>query len=624
MFSSSELRIWDKSKESPGLIQLVREGRLVVPRFQRAYVWKQRQAMSLIHSIARGWPAGTILLTLNSTEFPHTSLKYVEEHTPDVKYAILDGQQRLTALNAIYFGRIKGNTHFIDLHSMLRRRNRDPLEEDFRVLSNGKFQEEYGEEEGSAAQSGIITVPAIINDTTFNAWLEWVPSDELKEEYANLREERLGGLENYRFPVQVIDADAPIEVLTNIFVTINRQGQPLEAFDLMVAKTWLSIDDNPPDGYNMRAIWTGMASGKDDESTPTNPRLENYQIHPTTPLKVCQVVIQGPDASVTNGRILDLAPDEVRKRFKEACLALDKTLSILEDKVGLVPETLPSENYLVPIASAIFQRIDSVEVDSDLCDRIAEWYWAATFSQRYGKGGTNSKLAPDSKELEVWLASGDDSDLPSQIKDFWTDPRSGFQVRDLVDVVNMNEHLMKALLTLQIWEGAVDWAPTDGDPIAIKASGRRRRGGSTSPTSILQNHHIFPVNNPLPGREETEIEVAVPDFLLSGDTEKLALSLLSKEEADIAAGIENEDGKDVDGAVELVINRALILAATNANLTDKAPSSIFESGDAVQDLVETNLVPADKETLGNWPRFVETRIERIVNALSSRVRSPLG
>lgn len=44
------------------LIQGIRSGEMKVPRFQRKFVWSNKQALDLLDSIAHNYPIGSLLL----------------------------------------------------------------------------------------------------------------------------------------------------------------------------------------------------------------------------------------------------------------------------------------------------------------------------------------------------------------------------------------------------------------------------------------------------------------------------------------------------------------------------------------------------------------------------------
>ena len=73
---------------------------MALPDFQRDFVWQPAQTQALIVSLARSFPAGSLLrMENNGALFAPRAIAGAPQlngHSP--KYLILDGQQRLTSL----------------------------------------------------------------------------------------------------------------------------------------------------------------------------------------------------------------------------------------------------------------------------------------------------------------------------------------------------------------------------------------------------------------------------------------------------------------------------------------------------------------------------------------------
>ena len=87
------------------LLDGIRKRDLVLPEFQREYVWTLDQAKQLMVSLARGYPVGGILLwkTTNPPELKNIDALPEKLGTVQV---LLDGQQRLTTLHMLITGEI--------------------------------------------------------------------------------------------------------------------------------------------------------------------------------------------------------------------------------------------------------------------------------------------------------------------------------------------------------------------------------------------------------------------------------------------------------------------------------------------------------------------------------------
>jgi hypothetical protein len=91
----------------PVLIEDARNGNMLIPRFQRGFVWKSKDVTELLDSISKGIPIGS-LLVWRTTQFLATFPKVggVEVPLPtegnSPKQYLLDGQQRVSSLVAAF------------------------------------------------------------------------------------------------------------------------------------------------------------------------------------------------------------------------------------------------------------------------------------------------------------------------------------------------------------------------------------------------------------------------------------------------------------------------------------------------------------------------------------------
>ena len=88
------------------LLSDVARGNIKIPVFQREFVWDDEQIMSLLDSIYRGYPVGSLLLWSTKESLTHERNVggFVLPKTPEdypVNY-VLDGQQRLTTLYGVF------------------------------------------------------------------------------------------------------------------------------------------------------------------------------------------------------------------------------------------------------------------------------------------------------------------------------------------------------------------------------------------------------------------------------------------------------------------------------------------------------------------------------------------
>ena len=87
------------------IIDKINDQQLFVPAFQREYVWKRNDAKTLVDSLIRDYPTGT-MLTWDTNNPPELKGDYVYETNKGTVKLILDGQQRITTLYMLMTGEI--------------------------------------------------------------------------------------------------------------------------------------------------------------------------------------------------------------------------------------------------------------------------------------------------------------------------------------------------------------------------------------------------------------------------------------------------------------------------------------------------------------------------------------
>lgn len=87
------------------ILDKVDENQLFVPAFQREYVWKRDDAKSLIDSLIKEYPTGT-MLTWETANPPELKGPYKYDEKQGAVRILLDGQQRVTTLYMLIRGEI--------------------------------------------------------------------------------------------------------------------------------------------------------------------------------------------------------------------------------------------------------------------------------------------------------------------------------------------------------------------------------------------------------------------------------------------------------------------------------------------------------------------------------------
>lgn len=97
----------------------------LLPAIQRSYVWREDQISSLLDSLMRGYPTGTLLLWekpkgdmyMFISEYKKRERNKFADAKLNPKYSVLDGQQRITSLYIAFMGKYEGKDLYFDTKS---------------------------------------------------------------------------------------------------------------------------------------------------------------------------------------------------------------------------------------------------------------------------------------------------------------------------------------------------------------------------------------------------------------------------------------------------------------------------------------------------------------------------
>lgn len=348
------------------LLADVTKGNIKIPVFQREYVWTDEQIMSLLDSIYRGYPVGSLLLwsTKERLEYERNVGGFALPETPadyPVQY-VLDGQQRLTTL----YGVFHSDTPTADAD--LARR----LSVHF-VPSKEEFVH------SSVAPEGSINLRHILDTTKLLPELRRF--DEPEQIQIAAVTERF---KDYEFPVVTI-RDRSNQEVCRVFQRINSSGTKLSTLELLAAWTW-------SDQFDLRKEIQKLIDRLADKSYED---LGESQ------------VMRGLSAIVLNDietdELVDAQPDALIDGMKRLNTGMDAAVDFLESEFGIRNGVfVPFPIMIVPLVRFF---AETVKPDASQRAQLRRWFWHCAFTQRY-MAGTNKAVTED-LELMRRLAGGE-------------------------------------------------------------------------------------------------------------------------------------------------------------------------------------------------------------------------
>jgi hypothetical protein len=350
------------------LAERVLTGDIILPEFQRPFVWKRKQILELVDSIYRNYPIGSMLVWESRQKLASKRSIAdlpVGERSPNypVNY-LLDGQQRLSTIcgvlywepgdpksvwNVIFDLRTQKFSHIdhaddLPVHQVPLRRLVDPADY-FRRLAG-------------------IDDPAIreIADRLFNRF------------------------KDYQVPLVTL-GDMSINDVAPVFERINSTGTRLTIYDLMRAATWSPEFD----------------LGKTIESIKESLTAKKFQdLDNKTFLRALAAAAGGDFSSASIDALRDLKRDKLVEAASITKAAADRAADFLATEIGAPrAESLPYANQFAFLCE-VFRVLP--HPNGEQLRRLKDWFWLTTLSG-YFSGWDSGQMTIDTKAIRDF-ASG--------------------------------------------------------------------------------------------------------------------------------------------------------------------------------------------------------------------------
>lgn len=254
---SSKLQHTDISLRD--LVVSITNGNFTIPKFQREFVWKNSDILSLGDSIIRGYPIASLLVMpcdgnlRVSTEHLKTGGGFINNDISKTMY-LLDGQQRVTSIAKIFANYDNNQSYYFDLFEIL---NEEFLNDNIEIENNRKIKSdgfcrsfkkgENKDEDPTRHNFRFISGKTILEDkfaTVIRKFLKTIKNlDDTKAEYdkyENYLNALLGSVSSFGVPMTSISKDADLGLICRVFEKVNSSGIKLTTFDLINAKSFES------------------------------------------------------------------------------------------------------------------------------------------------------------------------------------------------------------------------------------------------------------------------------------------------------------------------------------------------------------------------------------------------
>lgn len=443
-----------ESKHLDKILSDIRDGKYVIPDFQREFEWNPWDVNGLITSIFMDYYIGTLLLWKASDENVKVlSCEGIKGYKGGLKpeHIVLDGQQRLTAMYFAFFNpdepypkRKSRCFFFMDIEALVE----ENFEDAFYYQWETKYYKEFLESPEKQFEQntfpleiigrGIWKITDWLKDYK-NYWsnqekiqleIEVSLLDEKSKKAYDLRSIKIEKslllppqleiilrelLTEYNISYIELDRSISVAKVCDIFTNINSKGVPLNIFDLLNAIL------RPYDIY-LKDMWRNVA---DDLDYTDQDKMKIYVFQVMSILEqtycsskylyylVPKTVKTIKDGSAKKQIILINSKEEFELKWNNSVEFLKKSIKTLKNPrdFGAINSTFVPYPSIIPAFTSIRAHVEKSGYKNilDVNAKIKKWYWSSIFTLNYSSS-VESTSAKDFGDLKKWF--DDDSEEP--------------------------------------------------------------------------------------------------------------------------------------------------------------------------------------------------------------------
>jgi hypothetical protein len=518
------------------LVSRLKEGRFVIPDFQRDFEWTPWDIAELMRSIFLDYYIGSLLLWKGKNEnFQALACEPVYGYTSNgasPEHIVLDGQQRLTAMYYCFMApdvsapnRANRFLYFIRVDRFMAGAYDEAFEYDWtqrgrKLLAQPALQ--YSEHSFPLAVIGRGGWDLYNWVHGYEAYWQGKATSaeeagdadaadvarQFADDAREFGEHLKGIIEQYQIAYIELDRDLELDKVCDIFTQINSRGIRLDVFDLVNALL-------KPKGLQLKHMWREAAPRLDFVDTQ---RMNVYVLQVMSILRQAycspkylyyllpgqEKAVREPDGSLRK-EVLVPGTAEFRSRWDQAVQALADAISLLRhpQEFGAISSQYLPYVSILPVFAALQHEVGLLPAHMrlDAQRKVRHWYWASVFTSRYS-GSVESTAAKDYQDVKAWLA--DDGAEPALLAEF----EARFRNLELRRETKRGTSVYNGIFNLLVLKGARDWmtgnVPQHGD---------------------LDDHHIVPRDW---GKAHSEIGTSIDTILnrtpLTADTNRHVIS----------------------------------------------------------------------------------------------------
>lgn len=351
------------------LAHRVLTGDIILPEFQRPFVWKRKQILELLDSIYRNYPIGSMLVwesrqkLASKRAIADLDIAQRSENYP-VNY-LLDGQQRLSTICGVLYWE-PGDPKSV-----------------WNVVFDLKMEKFSHIDHANDLPINQIPLRRLSDPADYFRRLASVDDASMRAN-ADLLFNRF---KDYMVPLVTL-GDMSINDVAPVFERINSTGTRLTIYDLMRAATWSPEFDL---GRTIAGILNSLAGKKFQE-------LDNKTV-----LRALAAAAGGDFSSASIDALRDLEGEQLIAAAEETKKSAERAADFLATQIGAPrAEALPYANQFSYLCEVF--RVLPHPTGAQLRE-LEKWFWLTTLSG-YFSGWDNGQMTIDTRTIRQFAQGG--------------------------------------------------------------------------------------------------------------------------------------------------------------------------------------------------------------------------
>lgn len=418
-----------------GLLHYIDIGDIGLPDIQRPFVWMNSKVRDLFDSMYKGFPVGYLLFWENSQPNGARAIGLGKKQHPVPLRLIVDGQQRLTSLYAVFRGHKVLDQDYNERRIEIAFRPRDGS---FEVADAAIRRDPEWIPDISALWAGGKSSYQLVKGFLGSLGSKTPLTDD-DEERISHNLDRLFDLQKYPFTALEISPSVDEEQVADIFVRINSEGVKLKQADFILTLLSVFWDEGRHD------LEQFCRRARQVPPPGSAPSPFNRLIDPDPDQLLRVSVALGFDRGrlqsvyqVLRGKNLETGTFSVERRESQFAILKEAQAAVLDLRnwhqflsalVGAgfrSGEMISSQNALLfAYAFYLIGRIRHRLPEHTLQKVIGRWFFASSLTGRY-TGSPESILDQDLNRLkaagtpEAFVDALDDMITSELTNDFWS------------------------------------------------------------------------------------------------------------------------------------------------------------------------------------------------------------